>query len=99
MRILLLCSAFNGLSQRAWLGLRDAGHDVSVELATSEEAMVSAVSVVRARADHLPVPARAGPGRGVVAVPDDHRAPGSEGRSRAVVVGLGVDDRRSASGA
>ncbi len=45
MRILLLCSAFNGLSQRAWLALRDAGHEVSVELATSAEAMVSAVAL------------------------------------------------------
>ena len=48
MRILLLCSAFNGLSQRAWLELRDAGHEVTVELATSAEAMVSAVAAVRA---------------------------------------------------
>ncbi len=45
MRVLLLCSGFNGLSQRAWLALRDAGHDVSVELATSAEAMVSAVGL------------------------------------------------------
>ena len=45
MRVLLLCSAFNGLSQRAWLALRDAGHEVSVELATSAEAMVSAVAL------------------------------------------------------
>jgi putative two-component system protein, hydrogenase maturation factor HypX/HoxX len=43
MRILLLCSAFNGLTQRAWLELRAGGHDVTVELATSESAMVSAV--------------------------------------------------------
>ena len=33
LRILLLCSAFNGLSQRAWLELRRDGHDVTVELA------------------------------------------------------------------
>ena len=45
MRILLLCSAFNGFSQRAWLALRDAGHEVTVELATSGEAMVSAVAL------------------------------------------------------
>ena len=30
MRILLLCSAFNGLSQRAWIELRRMGHDVRV---------------------------------------------------------------------
>ena len=33
MNILLLVSAFNGLSQRAWCALRGAGHDVTVELA------------------------------------------------------------------
>ena len=36
MKILLLCSSFDGLTQRAWLELRRAGHDVSVELALSE---------------------------------------------------------------
>ena len=30
MNILLLCSAFNGLSQRAWVGLRARGHRVTV---------------------------------------------------------------------
>jgi putative two-component system hydrogenase maturation factor HypX/HoxX len=43
VRILLLCSAFNGLSQRAWLELRARGHDVSVELAAGESAIVAAV--------------------------------------------------------
>ncbi len=33
MRILLLVSAFNGLTQRVWCHLTDAGHDVGVELA------------------------------------------------------------------
>ena len=28
MRILLLCSAFNGLTQRVWVELRQAGHEV-----------------------------------------------------------------------
>jgi putative two-component system hydrogenase maturation factor HypX/HoxX len=45
MRILLLCSAFNGLSQRIWIELREAGHEVSVELATSAGAMVSAAAL------------------------------------------------------
>jgi putative two-component system protein, hydrogenase maturation factor HypX/HoxX len=45
MRILLLCSAFNGLTQRAWIELRDAGHDVSVELALSAESMTSAAAL------------------------------------------------------
>ena len=28
MRVMLLCSSFNGLTQRVWLDLRAAGHDV-----------------------------------------------------------------------
>ncbi|MDI6098411.1 enoyl-CoA hydratase-related protein [Actinoplanes sp. NEAU-A12] len=43
MRILLLCSAFNGLSQRVWCALRDAGHDIGVLLATSEQDMIDGV--------------------------------------------------------
>ncbi len=42
MKILLLCSAFNGLTQRAWLELRAAGHDVTVELAVSADVVISA---------------------------------------------------------
>ena len=34
MRIVLFCSAFNGLSQRAWIDLRAAGHRVTVHLAS-----------------------------------------------------------------
>jgi putative two-component system hydrogenase maturation factor HypX/HoxX len=34
MKILLFCSAFNGLSQRAWIELRALGHDVTVQLAS-----------------------------------------------------------------
>ena len=45
MRVLLLCSAFNGLTQRAWIALREAGHEVSVEFASSSEAMISAVGL------------------------------------------------------
>ncbi len=47
VRVLLLCSAFNGLSQRTWIELRRAGHDVSVELAIDEETMVEAVELAR----------------------------------------------------
>ncbi|WP_394618852.1 hydrogenase maturation protein [Lentzea sp. JNUCC 0626] len=46
MRILLLCSAFNGLCQRVWLELREAGHEVSVEFALSEDLMRTAVESV-----------------------------------------------------
>jgi putative two-component system hydrogenase maturation factor HypX/HoxX len=43
MRVLLLVSAFNGLSQRAWCALRDAGHDVGVLLATGPQDMIDGV--------------------------------------------------------
>src|SRR3954454_22655059 len=43
MRVLLLVSAFNGLSQRVWCALREAGHGVGVLLATSGPDMVAGV--------------------------------------------------------
>ncbi|MBG0563219.1 enoyl-CoA hydratase-related protein [Actinoplanes aureus] len=43
MRILLLVSAFNGLSQRVWCALREAGHEVGVLLATSGPDVVDGV--------------------------------------------------------
>jgi putative two-component system hydrogenase maturation factor HypX/HoxX len=39
LKIILLASAFNGLTQRAWLDLRQAGHSPSVVLFTDEEAV------------------------------------------------------------
>ncbi|MEW9550634.1 enoyl-CoA hydratase-related protein [Nonomuraea sp. NPDC050783] len=47
MRVLLLCSSFNGLTQRVWLELRRAGHEVSVELALSPEVMAEAVELAK----------------------------------------------------
>ena len=44
MRILLLCSAFNGLSQRAWIALREDGHDVRVALAIDEDTIRGTVA-------------------------------------------------------
>ena len=43
MRILLLSSAYNSLTQRVHVELADGGHDVAVELALGEEAMREAV--------------------------------------------------------
>ncbi|WIM97255.1 hydrogenase maturation protein [Actinoplanes oblitus] len=43
MRILLLVSAFNGLSQRVWCALRDAGHQVGLLIAESEEQIADGV--------------------------------------------------------
>ena len=44
MRVLLLCSSFNGLSQRVWTDLRAAGHDVAIQVATSDDAVREAVA-------------------------------------------------------
>lgn len=43
MRIMLLCSAFNGLSQRTWIELRGAGHEVGVHVAGEDDALHDAV--------------------------------------------------------
>jgi putative two-component system protein, hydrogenase maturation factor HypX/HoxX len=44
MRVMLLCSSFNGLSQRAWIELRRAGHDVRIQLSNDMNAVHDAVS-------------------------------------------------------
>lgn len=43
MRILLLCSSFNGLTQRVWIELEADGHDVTTQTADSDEAIRRAV--------------------------------------------------------
>ena len=43
---MLLCSAFNGLSQRAWLDLRTAGHEVSVHLASDDTPIRTAAATI-----------------------------------------------------
>lgn len=44
MRIMLLCSAFNGLSQRAWIDLRAAGHDVAVRVVADADEIRAAAT-------------------------------------------------------
>ncbi len=44
MRILLLCSSFNGLSQRVWAELRSDGHEVTVQTADGDDAVRAAVA-------------------------------------------------------
>ena len=39
MRIMLLCSAFNGLTQRVWIELRAAGHEVMLQQAGDDDAL------------------------------------------------------------
>ncbi|HEY5970395.1 MAG TPA: hydrogenase maturation protein [Pseudoxanthomonas sp.] len=43
LKILFLCTAHNGLSQRAWVELGDRGHAVSVQVAADGDAMRAAV--------------------------------------------------------
>lgn len=45
LKILLLSSAFNGLTQRAWLDLRQAGHDPSVVVFTDQATVCQQVEV------------------------------------------------------
>src|SRR3954471_10451735 len=47
VRVLLLVSAFNGLSQRVWCALREAGHETGVLLATSAQDMIEGVKSAR----------------------------------------------------
>jgi len=46
LKILLLASAFNGLTQRVWCSLREQGHDVGVELAPAHSTPESLTSAV-----------------------------------------------------
>jgi putative two-component system hydrogenase maturation factor HypX/HoxX len=47
VKILLLVSSFNGLTQRSWCALREAGHDVSVELAIDQPTMITGVEAAK----------------------------------------------------
>lgn len=47
MRVVLVVSAFNGLSQRVWCALREAGHEVGVLLATGAQDIVDGVRAAR----------------------------------------------------
>ena len=61
MRILLLCHAFNSLSQRVHAELRATGHEVSVELGISDEATAEADEWFRSDAVVAPFLKRRGP--------------------------------------
>jgi putative two-component system hydrogenase maturation factor HypX/HoxX len=47
MKVLLLCSAFNGLSQRVWIELRREGHHVVVQTADTDDVVRAAVDRLR----------------------------------------------------
>ena len=45
MRILLLAHSFNSLTQRLWVELADAGHDVSLEFDVRDSVTIEAVQL------------------------------------------------------
>ena len=47
LRILFLTTAHNSLSQRAYIELTDRGHEVSIELALTDDVMIEAVDMFR----------------------------------------------------
>jgi hypothetical protein len=46
VKILLLCSSFNGLTQRVWIELRRAGHEVSWTVAAGDDDLRATVDAV-----------------------------------------------------
>jgi putative two-component system hydrogenase maturation factor HypX/HoxX len=46
MRIMLLCSTFNGLTQRVWTELRAAGHEVVLHLAGDDDTLRTTVAKI-----------------------------------------------------
>ena len=46
VKILLLCSSFNGLTQRVWIELRRAGHDVSWTVMDGDDVLRATVEAV-----------------------------------------------------
>ena len=89
MRVMLLCSSFNGLTQRVWLDLRAAGYDVRVELSSDMDSVRAAALDIRSGPYRLPVPSRAGSGRSLDALSDDHHSSRSDRRSGGLFPGLG----------
>ena len=97
MRILLMSSAYNSLTQRVHSELADRGHEVSVELALGEEVMRDGVRRYRPGPGHR-ADADHSDSRGHLVGPAVlHRPPGPPGRPRPVLTGLG--DHGAAPGA
>ena len=79
LRIMLLCSAFNGLTQRAWIELRAAGHEVTRAAGRRRRRGPGGGDGDRPRPGDLPVPARTRTRRGVDVTPHDRDPPGPKG--------------------
>ena len=96
MNILFITSAHNSLSQRLLIQLTDRGHQVSVALATSDEAMLTAV------AEHAPDLIIAPMLKSVIPEAiwsaEVHRSSRHRGRSRPVIARLGDRDGRASWG-
>lgn len=44
LRIVFLCTAYNGLAQRAWAELSELGHQIAVQVASDADTMRAAVA-------------------------------------------------------
>ena len=89
LRILFLVSAHNSLSQRVFVALTDLGHDVAVEVVDSSAAIEAAVARPHTRADRVPDAQVDHPGIRLEQTSLPDRAPGPQGRPRAVLARLG----------
>lgn len=79
MRILLLCHSFNSLSQRLHVDLREAGHDVTVELDVNDALCREAVALAKPDLIVAPFLKRAVPHDVTAAVPTFIIHPGPPG--------------------
>ena len=98
VRILLLVTAFNGLSQRAWCALREAGHDVGVQLATGAQDMIDGVRAADPELIVCPFLKDRVPATVWQKLAHDHHPPGPGRRPRPVLAGLGDHRGRPALG-
>ena len=89
MRILLIASAFNSMTQRVFVELDDLGYDVACSVATNGDQMRAAVAEFDPELVVAPVPEDRDPRGRLARAAVPHRAPGHPRRPRAVVAGLG----------
>jgi hypothetical protein len=80
MRILLMPSAYNSMSQRLHVELADRGHEVSVELAPWDDVVLRAVRALPRAAARVHLPAQAHPNTTPPHPAAGHRRPVVTGR-------------------
>jgi|GEM_PF-3142471 hypothetical protein len=98
MRILLIASGYNSMTQRVHAELADGGHEVSVELALGDEALRDGIRLFDPDLVIAPMLTTAIPADIWSARPCLIVHPGPVGDRGAVLAGLGDHDRRRALG-